>query len=209
MNRANPLSSLTLAQLDAIYSTTRKRGYPEAITRWGQLGLTGDWANQPIHPYGMVIERKVGNPHAGIVAYLIERVLLGGDFNPGTRQVPDTGMGRGNNRALDEIAEAVAGDPLAIGYAGFANRRPGTRSVALAESAGQPAYAGTEEEVTARVYPLTRTIFILARPDCSPAAREFLRFVLSREGQAEVKKDPAGFLPLPDQFSAVERRKLN
>jgi phosphate transport system substrate-binding protein len=157
----------------------------------------------------MVIERKVGNPHAGIVAYLIDRLLLGGTFNPDTRQVPDTGMGRGNNRALDEIVDAVADDPLALGYAGFANRRPNTKTVALAESAGQRAYAGTEEEVTARVYPLTRTIFIFARPDCSPAAREFLRFVLSREGQADVKKDPAGFLPLPDQFCAGERRKLD
>ncbi len=213
VHQSNPLTRLTLAQLDAIYSTTRLRGYPTAIRTWGDLGLTGEWKNRPIHPYGMVIERKTGNPHAGIVAYLIERLMLGGRFDPATRQVADTGMGRGNNRALDEIADAVAADPAAIGYAGFANRRPSIRSLALAESSSGPFVVGTIQTVAARSYPLSRTIFIYARSDkakrMNPAVREFMRFILSEQGQAAVGVDPAGFLPLPEAFAAQERQKLD
>lgn len=205
VNTANPIRHLTLAQLDGIYSSTRLRGAPDAVTRWGQLGLTGDWADRPIHPYGMVIERKTGNPHAGIVAYLMERLMLGGAFKPSILQVPDTGMGRGNNHALDEIAAAVAHDPDAIGYAGFANQISGVRPVPLAEAAGGPYYAGTQEEVAARVYPLTRTIFLYARKPLSTELRAFLEYALSPAGQAQIGKDPAGFLPLPPAMLAAQR----
>lgn len=209
VNAANPVRHLNLAQLDAIYSATRRRGEPAEIVTWGQLGLTGAWAGRPVHAYGMVIERKTGNPHAGIVAYLMERVMLGGTFRPATLQVPDTGMGRGNNRALDEIAAAVARDPAAIGYSGFANRIPGIRSVPLAESPGGPYYAGTRDEVAARVYPLTRTIFLYARRPVNAELRAFLEYALSPAGQAEIGRDPAGFLPLPPAMAAAEAAKLN
>jgi phosphate transport system substrate-binding protein len=213
VNAANPLGRITLAQLDAIYSTTRRRGYPADLTTWGQLGLAGPWAGRPIHRYGMIINRPSGNPHAGIVAYLMERLMLGGDFKPDTRQVPDTGMGRGKNHALDEIVRAVAADPAGIGYAGFANRIPGTRPLALAEGAGGPWYAGTRDEVARRVYPLTRTIFLFVRrpPGAAldPALAAFLRFILSRQGQQAVADDPANFLPLPAGFAAGERARLN
>lgn len=213
VNAANPLAHLTLAELDAIYSSTRRRGYPQDLTTWGQLGLGGAWAGRPIHFYGMVVNRKVGNPHSGIVAYLMERVMLGGEFKAETRQVPDTGMGRGNNRALDEIVRAVADDESGIGYSGFANAVPGVHAVALAENPGGPWYPGTRDEVARRVYPLTRTIFVYARrpaagaPD--PAVREFLRYVLSRQGQQAVAGDPANFLPLPAAFAADQRARLD
>lgn len=213
VNAANPLDRLTLAQLDAIYSTTRFRGFPSDITVWGQVGLRGPWAGRPIHRYGMVIDRKVGNPHSGIVAYLMERLMRGGKFKPDTLQVPDTGMGRGKNHALDEIVRAVAADPEGIGYAGFANRLPGTHTIALAEDAGGPYYAGTRDEVARRVYPLTRTIFLFVRrpPGAAldPAVAAFLRFVLSRQGQQAVADDPANFLPLPAAMAAAERAGLN
>ena len=213
VNAANPLLRLSLPQLDAIYSSTRRRGFPSDLSTWGQLGLPGEWTGEPIHIYGMVVNRKVGNPHAGIVAYLIERLMLGGDFKAETRQVPDTGMGRGNNRALDEIVQAVAADRDAIGYAGFANRLPGTKTIALAESDGQPYYEGTRDEVARRLYPLTRTIFVFVRrppgQSLDPALREFLRYLLSRQGQQAVADDPANFLPLPAAFADAERTRLN
>jgi phosphate transport system substrate-binding protein len=143
----------------------------------------------------------------------MERLMLGGDFKPDTRQVPDTGMGRGKNHALDEIVRAVAADPAGIGYAGFANRLPGTRTLALAEAAGGPWYAGTRDEVARRVYPLTRTIFVFVRrppgAPLDPALAAFLRFILSRQGQQAVADDPANFLPLPAGFAAGERARLN
>lgn len=209
VNATNPLARMTLTQLDAIYSSTRRRGFPADIATWGQLGLTGEWAHRTIHRYGMVVNRKVGNSHSGIVAYLMERVMLGGEFKADTRQVPDTGMGRGNNRALEEIAQAVAADPDAIGYAGFANHLPGIKTLALAENANSAFYAGTQEEVASRRYPLTRTIFIFARPPLNPVVREFLSYALSREGQEAVAADSAHFLPLPAAFAEQERAKLS
>lgn len=208
VNEANPLREISLPQLDAIYSSTRNRGYPEPIRRWSQLGVSGPLSAQAIHPYGMVIERKTGNPHAGIVAYLMEHLLLNGRFDPSTLQVPDTGMGRGNNHALDEIAQAVAGDPAAIGYSGFANQIPGIRALALSETTGGPAIAGTEATVAARTYPLTRTIFALLSPKASQDDLAFMRFVLSPEGQALVKEDAAKFLPLGEDFAASQRARL-
>jgi phosphate transport system substrate-binding protein len=212
VNASNPLERINLAQLDAIYSSTRRRGAPRAIATWGQLGLTGEWADRPVHAFGMVVNRKVGNPHAGIVAYLMERLMLGGEFRPDTRQVPDTGMGRGNNRALDEIVSAVAADPAAIGYAGFANRRPGTKTLALAEDASGPYYAGTRDEVARRVYPLTRTIFVFVRrvpgQPLDPTVRGFLEFILSRAGQTLVAEDGAHFLPLPAAFAEAQSARL-
>jgi phosphate transport system substrate-binding protein len=212
VNAANPLTRLTLAQLDAIYSAARRRGAPEAIVTWGQLGLTGEWTGRPIHAYSMVVNRKVGNPHSGIVAYLMERLMQGGEFRSDLHEVPDTGMGRGNNRALDEIVAAVAADPAAIGYAGFANGRPGARTLALAEDPAGPFCAGTREEVARRVYPLTRTIFVFVRRvpgrPLDPVVRAFVEYILSRDGQAAVAADAAGFLPLPAAFASEQRARL-
>lgn len=208
VNAANPLNRMTMAQLDAIYSSTRRRGWPERIDRWGQLGLVGPWADRPIHAYGMVVNRRIGNPHSGIVAYLMDRLMLGGEFSLGTRQCPDTGMGRGKNRALDEIVRAVSADPDGIGYSGFANRIAGVKTLALAETADGPYYRGTPDEVARRVYPLTRTVFVFVRQPVSPVVRDFLLYALSRQGQASVARDPAGFLPLPAGFAALQRSRL-
>src|SRR6202043_3056187 len=76
-------------QLDAIYSRTRRLGYPEDITRWGQLGLTGDWANRPIHLYGMVSRyKKTGNP-PGILYFFTQRALAGGEMKSTVREIAD------------------------------------------------------------------------------------------------------------------------
>jgi phosphate transport system substrate-binding protein len=142
----------------------------------------------------------------------MDRLMLGGRFDTAIQQVPDTGMGRGNNRALDEIADAVANDPDAIGYAGFANSRPSTKTLALGETNSGPYFDGTRVEVAKRQYPLTRTIFVYARKDSkagpNPAATEFINFILSREGQMAVENDPAGFLPLPASYAASQRALL-
>ncbi|MDD3179365.1 MAG: hypothetical protein PHQ04_03340 [Opitutaceae bacterium] len=210
VNSANPLSRLTLAQLDAIFSETRRRGHPEAIDRWGQLGLTGEWANAPIHCYGMVVNRPAGATYAGVVYFLMHRLMLDGKFKSDVIQFPDTAAGRGNNRVFDNIVSALAADRLGIGYAGFFNQIPGVKTVALAESEGQPFYVGTADEVARRAYPLSRTMyaFVKRRPIDS-LVREFMLYVLSRDGQQAVAEDPANFLPLPAAVAARERAKLD
>lgn len=211
VNAANPLSKLTMQQLDAILSSNQRRGYPERIDRWGQLGLTGDWGSLPIHRYGMVTNNQLGAPH-GIVFYLMERLMLGGTFRSDMIQVPDTGIGRGNNRAFDEVVRRVAEDRGGIGYAGFNNCAPGIKALALSENPGGPFCEGSYENVLNRTYPLIRDIRFYVKPQSGrpldPLVREFLFYALSREGQEAVADDPAGLLPLPAGFAARERGKL-
>jgi phosphate transport system substrate-binding protein len=211
VNRANPLSRLTLPQLDAIFSAERRLGYPEPIVRWGQLGLKGAWAPRPIHAIGMTLDNARGQPH-GIVYYLMRHAFGGGPFRPDLVQVPDTGIGRGNNHAFDEIVRRVADDPDAIGYAGFFNHAAGAKTVALGWGADGPFVCGTPATVRNRTYPLLRTVYVYVKPAPSggldPLTREFLDFALSPAGQRAVAEDPAGLLPLPSAFAAAERRKL-
>ena len=143
VNASNPLARLTMAQLDAIYSATRRLGYPEDITRWGQLGLSGEWADRPIHLYGMLRRReKTGDP-PGIVNFMLQGALGGGEFKPAVREIVDTER----TDALDGIVAAVASDPAGIGYSGFRNAREGAKTLALGTSAGGPFFTGTLEDV--------------------------------------------------------------
>jgi phosphate transport system substrate-binding protein len=207
VNTANPLSCLTLAQLDAIYSQDRRRGAPDAITRWGQLGLAGDWAQRPIHVYGMLHERATGNP-PGIVNFLQQRVLLGGQYRGDIREQVD----RPGETALAAIVHRVAADPAGVGYSGFAYAAPGAKAIALAETAGATCYAGTPAQVARRDYPLSREIYLgfVAAPGrpLSPLLREFVSFVLSRQGQQIVADDHMRFIPLSAAQAAAARRVL-
>ncbi len=204
VHSGNPLRALTLAQLDAIFSDTRRRGAPGAITTWGQLGLTGEWAARPVHAYGMVLRRPDGDP-PGIVNFLERHLLLGGRFSGRVTPVADQdGVG-----ALDGIVRSVANDPAGIGYSSFANALAGVRTLPLAEDERAPACAGTPATVAAGAYPLTRHVYLCldgppGRP-LAPLVREFLRFALSREGQEAVAQDPSGYLPLSSARAAAER----
>lgn len=208
VNAANPLTQLTLAQLDAIFSQTRRRGAAQEVTTWGQLGITGAWARHPIHLYGMLHQRDTGNP-PGIVNYLQQRVLLGGEFRDDVReQVDKTG-----ESALEAIVRRVAADPDAIGYSGFAYREPGAKTLALAETSDGPFYAGGPDEVARRDYPLSRQIYLAINrapgQSLTPLMREFLRFTLSRQGQQTVADDRMQFMPLTAPQAAAARTRLD
>ena len=208
VNAANPISRLSLLQLDAILSKDRRRGQPTAIERWGQLGLGEAWAREPIHVYGMLHRRDSGNP-PGIVNYLQKRVLLGGEFRDDIHEQID----KPGETALDAIVHAIAEDRFGIGYSGFAYAVKGTKSVALAENARGPFYSGTAAEVARRDYPLSREIYLgtacaSGRP-MSELLHEFLAFVLSREGQQAVAADHMHFIPLSAAQAATARRALD
>jgi phosphate transport system substrate-binding protein len=212
VNAGNPVSRLTLTQLDAIFSRDRRRGFPHDISTWGQLGLTGEWADKPIHLYGMSINNQYGYPH-GFAYFMMVRMMDNGEFKPGLVQVPDTSTGPGKNYAFVEVVRDVATDRYGMGYAGFEFRTAGVKTLAIAEDASSPFYAGTQEEVAHRYYPLTMSKCLAANREpgrpLEPVAREFLRYVLSREGQEAVAHDPGGSLPLPAAFAEEERAKLD
>lgn len=199
VNNQNPIKQLTYAQVDALFSKTRKRGYKESTT-WGDVGLSGEWASKPVHLWGLI------RPN-GIAHFLEMRILEGGEWKAGINERTTVG----SLAALDAVAQGVAADPYAIGYAGFGNEMPGIKTVSLAEKSGGPFFKGTFDEVVAQKYPLSRVIYIYVNrasgKPLDPKVKEFLRFVLSKQGQADVEKEGI-FLPLPLAMAKQELEKL-
>src|SRR5258708_24754148 len=189
VNESNPIKELTLPQLDAIYCSTRRRGYKEDVITWGQLGLTGEWADRELLPVGLQQPEGTGN-------FLRLRICLDGEFKKGFHELKPGQPVKG----LDRIVKIVSANPSAIGYAGFGNGKPGAKTVAIAETEGGRYFTGTFAEVTSASYPLTRFVHIYVnRVPGTPldlTVKEFLKYILSREGQQAVEKEGI-LLPLP------------
>jgi len=191
VEKTNPVRGLTLGQLDGIFSRTQRRG-GGSIETWGQLGLTGEWTDRPITLYG-------SGPEDGAHQIFQERVLDGGQFRLSVQ------VGAGGSA----IVQDVAADPEGIGYASifFAAKR--VREVPLAGADGH-FYGPTAEDVRTHRYPLSRFLYICVnKPPGQPLggpAVEFLRFLLSREGQ-QVVADGGNF-PLDAAIVGQGRRAL-
>ena len=203
VNRRNPVLQLTLQQADAIFGVDRKRGAPVAIATWGDLGLTGGWAMRPIHLHGYEIGSGLD--------YFFERRVLGGShkWNPGFHEYANA-YGEGRKllaNAGDLIVQAIAGDEAAIGFCGFGHATDQVKALALSED-GRRYVPLTRENVLNRSYPLTRTVYIdVNSAPANPQVREFLRYVLSAEGQKGVERQSV-YLPLPAGFTRAELAKL-
>ena len=199
VNQSNPIDQVSFQELDAIFCTSLRRGLPHPIASWAQLGLRGDWASRPVHPIGV-------NFPDGISNFIRLRICKDGQLRPDT-YTEHTG---GPINVLDRIVSDVVADPDAIGYAGFANLKPGAKIVAIAETGG-PYLTGTRAEVASAEYPLTRFIYIFVdRKPGEPIAvveREFLRYVLSPAGQAMVGADKI-YMPLPQAVAGLEQKAL-
>ena len=187
VHKDNPISGLTLDQVDAIFSSTRNRGYKTAITQWGQLGLTGGWEKAPIPLYGR--DRK-----SGTRAFFQEHCLAGGEFMPGLHEDPG---------AASVILD-LSRDQLGIGYSGLGLQASAVRVVPLAEHAEMPFITPSSSTVADQTYPLRRVLYLyLDKAPNTPlpaAAQEFLTFIMTQEGQEAVTK--AGFFPLPPTLAA-------
>jgi phosphate transport system substrate-binding protein len=177
----NPIKGLTLAELDGIFSKTHTSGH-EDVTTWGQVGLTGDWAALPMSIYGR-------NSASGTYAYFKEHALMKGDYKDAVKEQPGSAA----------VVGGVAGDRAGIGYSGIGYRTSEVRAIPLAKTAGSPFAEPTFANALNGTYPLGRTLYIyVARKPGEPLPRlieEFLKFVLSHEGQEIVIKD--GYGPLP------------
>lgn len=195
VHKDNPLDKITFAQLDAIYSATRNRGTREPITTWGQLGLTGDWADKPIHAWGVEIPNGYDN-------FVNQRVLANGQWREGI----------GAPHTVLPLSDIVAADKYAISYTGLAwNTNPNTKVLKLSARPGDPYHEANFQEVAAQTYPLSRVIYIFANKapgkPLNPVLNEFIKFALSKQGQADVVKD-AIYTPLPAAMQRVELEKL-
>jgi phosphate transport system substrate-binding protein len=178
----NPLAKLTLAQLDAVFGAEHKRGASNART-WGDLGLTGSWGPRPI--------RVLAPPVDSVAALHFRKLVLKDSFkwNPDLEEV-------GNPT---QALKALAGDPAALVYAPMAAALPGVRALPLALDAASPPVALTAASAADHSYPLARSVHMVfdhapGQP-LRPLVREFMRFVLSDEGQAVVARE-GSYIPL-------------
>jgi len=193
IHKDNPIKSLSLQEVDALFAKTRKGGAPSDITTWGQLGLTGPWATKPVSLYGR-------NSASGTYGYFKEHALFKGDFKNTVKEQPGSAS----------VVLGVTEDKAAIGYSGIGYLTSGVKAVPLSEKKGEQAFAPTYDNVLAGKYPLSRMLYIYVAKEPNkplpPLTREFLKFVLSRQGQQIVVKD--GFLPLPTKAIEKELQKL-
>ena len=185
VHKDNPLEKITYDQIDAIYSSTRHRG-GKPITKWGELGLSGEWADKPIKVWGI-------KPWNGFEEFIRQRVLSRGDKRGEWRE--DINY----EKVVFPMARRVAEDRYAIGYTGIAYLDAAVKVIPVSESANGPFLAPTYENVALATYPLTRLIFfnVNKAPGKAllPVLDEFLRFILSREGQ-QVVLDHGTYIPL-------------
>ena len=191
VSKDNPIEKLTLKEVDAIFSKTRKRGGKDAKT-WGDVGLTGDWAAKPISLYGR-------NSASGTYGYFKEVALAKGDFKETVKEQPGSAS----------VVQGVTEDRFGIGYSGIGYRTSGVKPLALSEK-GDAYFSTSSEDVLSGKYPISRYLYVYynAAPGkpLDPLVREFLRYVESREGQETVVKD--GYLPIPAKVSSEELAKL-
>ncbi len=215
VRRDNPLHQLTLAQLDGIFGAARTggwqglkwnraaaRGADRDLRTWGQLGLGGAWAGRPIHVYGPP------GIYPGGTSFFQARVLGGADtWNPALREFVDPA----------KMIAALSADPDGIAYTGMGYRTPEVKALPIAEQPDGPYVAPTRATVADRTYPLSRLVYIYFAPDrpngdpaspgSRPEIREFLRYVLSREGQADVAAE-GDYLPLTPAVVRAQLEKL-
>ena len=182
VHKDNPVKGFTLAQVDCIFSKTRKSGYADVST-WGQAGLSDAWTDLPISLYGR-------NSASGTYAYFKEHVLQKGDYKDTVKEQPGSAA----------VVNGVAKDRQGIGYSGIGYKTSEVRAVRLAKTENDKLSEPSFENALQGTYPLGRTlyIYIAKKPHepLPPLVKEFLKFVLSKEGQAIVVKDGYGELPI-------------
>jgi phosphate transport system substrate-binding protein len=190
VNKDNPLEKLTLAQVDALFSKTRRRGGKGAAT-WGTLGLTGDWASRPISLYGR-------NSASGTYGFFKEHVLQNGDYKDEVKEQPGSAS----------VVQGVTEDRFGVGYSGIGYKTSGVKALQLAEK--DQYFDGAYANVTSGKYPLSRFLYLYVNKapgkPLDPLVKEYLKLILSKDGQEVVVKD--GYLPLPANLVKEELAKL-
>lgn len=194
VNKDNPIKCLTMEQIDAVFSKSRRYGYKEDVKTWGQLGLTGDWANRPISLYGR-------NSASGTYGFFKEHALKNGDYKDEVKEQPGSAS----------VVQGVTVDRYGIGYSGIGYATAGVRPVPIAEKEGAACVEATADNAYAGTYPLARFLYVyINKPPgkpLDPLTHEFVKLIVSKEGQEVVVKD--GYFPIPASIAKEETGKVN
>lgn len=193
VNKDNPIKGMSIAQVDAVFSATRRCGFQEDVTRWGQLGLTGAWANRDFTIYSR-------NAVSGTYGYFKEHGLCNGDFKSNINEQP------GSASVVQGISESING----IGYSGIGYVTSGVRALPLSKKEGEAFVEPTGENALTGAYPLSRFLYIYVNKhpnkEFAPMEREFIKLILSKRGQEIVARD--GYVPVPSSVASKTLAEL-
>ena len=190
VHKDNPIEGMSIEQIDGIFSSTDKCGGGD-ITRWGEAGLDGNWAAKDIQLYGR-------NSVSGTYGYFKKKALCKGDFKANVNEQPGSAS----------VVQSVSQSLNAIGYSGIGYKTAGVKAVAVSKK-GTSYVAATAENAATGKYPLSRYLYVYVNKhpnkDLAPMDREFIRYVLSKQGQQIVEKD--GYVALPRSVIAKDLEK--
>lgn len=193
VHKDNPIKCLSLKQLDATFSKTRRGGEAKEVKTWGDLGLTGEWADKPVSLYGR-------NSASGTYGYFKEVALFGGDCKDSVKEQPGSSA----------VVQGVASDKYGIGYSGVGYKTADVKVVPLSSGSGK-CYDATPENAYSGDYPLARFLYVYVNKKpgekMDPLRSELLRYVLSKQGQEAVIKD--GFYPVSKAVADEDLKKLD
>ena len=192
VHKDNPIKSLSIEQVDAIFSSTRLCGGDKDIKTWGDLGLTGEWAGKPLQLFGR-------NSVSGTYGYFKEEALCKGDFKSNVNEQPGSAS----------VVQSISSTLNAIGYSGIGYKTSSVRAVPLSKKGGE-AFEASEENALAGKFPLARFFYVYVNKapnqPLSPLDAEFIKLVLSKQGQEVVMKD--GYIPLPSKVADKAMKDL-
>ncbi|HEY7840734.1 MAG TPA: phosphate ABC transporter substrate-binding protein PstS family protein [Gammaproteobacteria bacterium] len=193
VHKDNPVQCLSVPQVDAIFSATRKCGHSEDITRWNQVGVTGALADQSMQLYGR-------NSVSGTYGFFKENALCKGDYKDTVNEQP------GSASVVQGVTKSVNG----IGYSGIGYKTSGVKAISLSAKEGGECVPNTPENAVSGKFPLARLLYVYVNKapnkPLSPLEGEFIRMVLSKIGQEVVVKD--GYIPLPAAAAAEQLAKI-
>lgn len=193
VHKDNPIEGMSIADVDAVFSSTRKCGAAADVTKWGDLGMTGAWANRDIQLYGR-------NSVSGTYGYFKKKALCKGDYKNNVNEQP------GSASVVQSVSASING----IGYSGIGYKTSSVRAVPLTKKVGGEFVDATPDNAVTGAYPLSRFLYVYVNkaPNkaLSPLEREFVKLVMSRQGQEVVVKD--GYIPLPANVVAKTMSQL-
>ena len=182
VNKVNPVKGMSIPDVDAVFSSTRKCGGDKDISKWGGLGLTGNWKNRDIQIYGR-------NSVSGTYGYFKKKALCKGDYKNNVNEQP------GSASVVQSVSSSVNG----IGYSGIGYKTSGVRAVPLTKKADGKYIEATPDNAVSGKYPLSRFLYVYVNKhpnkELAPLEKEFIKLILSKQGQEVVIKD--GYIPLP------------